>query len=150
MKEGRSGGLYFPLLQTSTIPSEFQHTKLKWPAIIIMYVHSTPSKWPWLSFLSTIKDRWTKKLFQHYCRRTIWPRFPWVLRTSVDRAPAQCLGSHRFKSCWGLRFFSLSRTRDMPIISSSQDNNIQNTEWQCRIKNMKIPVLPVFLLKLFP
>ena len=23
----------------------------------------------------------------------------------VDRVPAQCLGGHRFESCWGLRFF---------------------------------------------
>ena len=73
---------------------EFQYMKLKWPAII-MYVHSTQSKWPWLSFLSTIKNRWTKKLFQHYCRRPIWPRSPWVLCISVDRATARCLGSHK-------------------------------------------------------
>ena len=29
----------------------------------------------------------------------------WVLRSSVDRAPARCLGGHRFESCPGLRFF---------------------------------------------
>ena len=28
--------------------------------------------------------------------------------SSVDRAPAQCSGSHGFDSCWGLRFFSFS------------------------------------------
>ena len=35
----------------------------------------------------------------------------------VDRAPARCLGGHRFESCRGLRFFSLSQVRDMLIIS---------------------------------
>ena len=29
----------------------------------------------------------------------------WVLRSSVNRAPARCLGGHRFESCPGLRFF---------------------------------------------
>ena len=32
-------------------------------------------------------------------------------RSSTDRAPAQCSGGHRFDSCRGLRFFSLSYAR---------------------------------------
>ena len=32
-------------------------------------------------------------------------------RSSIDRAPAQCSGGHRFDSCRGLRFFSLSYAR---------------------------------------
>ena len=35
----------------------------------------------------------------------IWPRCPWVLVAKVDRAPARCLGGHRFESCRGLRLF---------------------------------------------
>ena len=39
-------------------------------------------------------------------------------RTSVDRAPAWCLGGYGFDSCWGLRLFSLSHACDMMNISS--------------------------------
>ena len=55
---------------------------------------------------------------------SIWPRSPWVLRSSVDRAPPRCLGGHRFHFCRGLRFFSLSHAHDMLIISSTQDKHI--------------------------
>ena len=51
---------------------------------------------------------------------SIWPCSPWVLHSSLDRAPAQCLGGHRFESCWGLRVFLCPWTCDMLIISSSQ------------------------------
>ena len=56
---------------------------------------------------------------------SIWPRFPWVLRSSVYRVPPRCLGGHRFPFCRGLRFFSLSHARDMLIISSTQDKHIK-------------------------
>ena len=55
---------------------------------------------------------------------SIWPRSPWVLRSSVDRAPPRCSGGHRFPFCRGLRFFSLSHAHDMLIISSTQDKHI--------------------------
>ena len=48
---------------------------------------------------------------------SIWLRSPWLLRSS--RAPARFLGGHRFESCRGLRFFSLSHAREMLIISLS-------------------------------
>ena len=38
----------------------------------------------------------------------------------VGRAPARCLGGHRFKSCRGLRLFFLSHVRDMLIILFSK------------------------------
>ena len=56
---------------------------------------------------------------------SIWPRSPWVLRSSVDRAPLRCLGGHRFHFCRRLRFFSLSHVRDMMLISSTQDKHIK-------------------------
>ena len=34
---------------------------------------------------------------------SIWPCSPWLLCSSVDRAPTRCLGGHR--SCQALRFF---------------------------------------------
>ena len=37
----------------------------------------------------------------------------------VDRAPAPCLGGHRFESCRGLRFFLMSHACDMLINSFS-------------------------------
>ena len=44
------------------------------------------------------------------------------LRNSVERVPARCLGGHRFKSCRGLRFLSLSHARDMLIIMPFTEN----------------------------
>ena len=41
---------------------------------------------------------------------TIWPRSPTEFSVAqVDRAPARCLGDHRFESCRGHRFFLCPR-----------------------------------------
>ena len=76
---------------------------------------------------------------------SIWPRSPWVLRSSVDRAPPRCLGGHRFHFCRGLRFFSLSHAHDMLIISSTQDKHINP-----RIKDTDLAICYTSRVFLYP
>ena len=44
-----------------------------------------------------------------------WPSSLQVSRSSVVRASDRCTEGHRFNSCRGLRFFSLSHAHDMLI-----------------------------------
>ena len=55
----------------------------------------------------------------------ISPSSPRVLRSSVLRASDPCMEGHRFNSCRGLRFFSLSRARDI-FFTSFLNKTIRN------------------------
>ena len=62
-----------------------------------------------------------KKIYFHcpWTKRSLWPSPPRVSRISVVRAFDRCAVDHSFDSCRGLRFFSLSHSRDMSITSFS-------------------------------
>ena len=62
---------------------------------------------------------------------SIWPRFPRVLRSLEDRAPARCLRGHRFESCRGLRFF-LCPFRSQPSVVIARVLNKNVVLWQSR------------------
>ena len=77
---------------------------------LMMFTLTTTTHFPMtlITAIDLCEQRW--KIYEPSIR----PCSPWVLRSSVDRVPAYCLGSHRFESCQGLRFFLCSM-----LVSSS-------------------------------
>ena len=82
-------------------------------------------------------------LIQAVCRAhvihkpCIWPSSPQVLCSSVVRASDQCTEGHRFSSFPGLRFFSLSRARDMLI--TSFPNFAKISKWLINLSRSFLP-----------
>ena len=73
---------------------------------LTMFTLTTTTRFPMTLITAIDLCEQRRKIYEP----SIWPCSPWVLCSSVDRVPTWSLGSHRFESCQGLRFFFVPRS----------------------------------------